>query len=67
MDENLCERQFITEHPSRDRQSLNCDRQVGALLLADTVNSAFNMAWIYNILVNQFGASHPNNTEFFVI
>jgi pentatricopeptide repeat protein len=31
--------------------------QVGALLLADTLNSAFNMAWIYNILINHFGKS----------
>ncbi|EKM59054.1 uncharacterized protein PHACADRAFT_249233 [Phanerochaete carnosa HHB-10118-sp] len=28
---------------------------VGVLLLADTLNSAFNMAWIYNVLVNHFG------------
>ncbi|KIP01529.1 hypothetical protein PHLGIDRAFT_131227 [Phlebiopsis gigantea 11061_1 CR5-6] len=28
---------------------------VGILLLADTLNSAFNMAWIYNVLINQFG------------
>lgn len=31
--------------------------QVATLLIADTCNSAFNMAWIYNVLVNQFGAS----------
>ncbi|TCD63783.1 hypothetical protein EIP91_004966 [Steccherinum ochraceum] len=28
---------------------------VGFLLLADTLNSAFNMAWIYNVLINNFG------------
>lgn len=29
--------------------------QVACLLIADTCNTAFNMAWIYNVLVNQFG------------
>ncbi|TCD63182.1 hypothetical protein EIP91_005879 [Steccherinum ochraceum] len=28
---------------------------VGFLLLADTLNTAFNMAWIYNVLINNFG------------
>ncbi|GJE91842.1 hypothetical protein PsYK624_079930 [Phanerochaete sordida] len=28
---------------------------VAVLLLADTLNSAFNIAWIYNILINNFG------------
>ncbi|THH27351.1 hypothetical protein EUX98_g6838 [Antrodiella citrinella] len=28
---------------------------VGLLLFADTLNSVFNMAWIYNVLVNNFG------------
>lgn len=29
--------------------------QVGVLFLADTLNSAFNMAWIYDVLINNFG------------
>ncbi|KAH9927653.1 uncharacterized protein B0H18DRAFT_282886 [Fomitopsis serialis] len=28
---------------------------VGLLLMADTLNSVFNMWWIYNVLVNKFG------------
>ncbi|KAH9928308.1 uncharacterized protein B0H18DRAFT_1000756 [Fomitopsis serialis] len=28
---------------------------VAALLLADTINSIFNMWWIYNVLINNFG------------
>ena len=33
----------------------DCHLQVASLLVADCVNSAFNMAWVYNTLVNQFG------------
>ena len=33
----------------------HCHLQVAGLLVANCVNSAFNMAWVYNTLVNQFG------------
>ena len=29
--------------------------QVALLFLADFLNSLFNMLWIYNVLINQFG------------
>ena len=29
--------------------------QVGVLLFADTLNTAFNIAWIYSVLINEFG------------
>lgn len=32
-------------------------RQVAVLLLADTVNAAFDLAWIYGVLINKFGLS----------
>ncbi|CCM04477.1 uncharacterized protein FIBRA_06657 [Fibroporia radiculosa] len=31
---------------------------VGVLFLADTLNSFFNIWWIYNTLINNFGNSH---------
>ena len=31
--------------------------QVVILFLADTMNAAFNLAWIYVVLINNFGAS----------
>lgn len=44
---------FLARYP-RDR----IDRsifQVGLLFLADTLNSVFNMWWIYNVLINNYG------------
>lgn len=33
---------------------------MAVLLLAETLNSAFNMSWIYTVLVNHFGMTDPN-------
>lgn len=30
------------------------------LLLADSLNAAFNVSWIYGVLINQFGAFQSN-------
>lgn len=40
------------------------DTQVALLVLADSVNTALNIAWIYNILINQFGKVSAIVTSF---
>ncbi|PBK82209.1 hypothetical protein ARMGADRAFT_1090581 [Armillaria gallica] len=44
-------------HFSKDRMWLKC--YVGLLLLVDTLSTIFAMWWIYNLLVNNFGAHPP--------
>ena len=51
MDEALCESAFT----SCAGDGLSSSRQVATLMTSDIVNTAFNIAWIYNVLINQFG------------
>lgn len=47
--------QTHTYYSIYQEDSLCLKLYVGALLLADTLNTAFNTAWIYNVLINHFG------------
>ena len=50
MDEALCAYGAVPGNAASDPRT-----QVATLLVSDCVNSAFNIAWVYNTLVNQFG------------